>query len=37
MSMGQTSFVDVLLCPDIQDIDMDEEQEEQQGGVRMQE
>lgn len=33
LSMGQKSFVDVLLCPDIQDIDMDEEQQEQQEGV----
>lgn len=34
MSMGQTSFVDVLLCPDMQDVDMDmdmDEQEEQEG------
>ncbi|CAN0171036.1 unnamed protein product [Ectocarpus sp. 6 AP-2014] len=30
MSMGQTSFVDVLLCPDIQEMDMDEEQEEEE-------
>eukprot|EP00903_Cladosiphon_okamuranus_P020295 g18624.t1 len=34
MSMGQTSFVDVLLCPDMQDVDMDMDvdmEEEQEG------
>lgn len=32
MSMGQTSFVDVLLCPDMQDVDMDMDMEEEQEG-----
>lgn len=30
MSMGQTSFVDVLLCPDMQDVDVDMDMEEEQ-------
>ena len=33
MSMGQTSFVDVLLCPDIQESEMDAD--EQEGGLLM--
>lgn len=37
MSMGQTSFVDVLLCPDIQEMDMEDEEEAQEGGVAMEE
>eukprot|EP00752_Nemacystus_decipiens_P011608 g10307.t1 len=34
MSMGQTSFVDVLLCPDMQDVDMDMEMEMDDQGER---
>lgn len=33
MSMGQTSFVDVLLCPDVQESEMDAD--EQEGGLLM--